>query len=402
MSATPSIGDFMPEKLRGFAGRVTDADSHESIPAQYWVEEFGEVVKPVVDWVRGRDFNSSATVDADDLDITRESVWNVKGPRAPGAMDFRRRLDVMDHMGVSRQIIFPGGVGGFGLILYGHHDDPTFMRAIAGDRRAYAPTLFKAYNDWCIRTIRLSDRLRVVGILQAATPHELLMEAKRLIAHGIRVIQLRSATLPANRSPAHPDLDPFWAYVADAQVPVVLHLGGETDLLKTYEWRNAPAFDGYKQGEEVRLDPWTTSTFHLACQNFTATMVLGGVFERHPTLSFGCVEVGAGWLGPLSQHLDVWYTNRMAFGYGKDTVKLPMLPSDYIRRNVRVSAFHFEPVDVYIEQFGLEDCYCYSSDWPHPEGGRDPMGVMAQRLERLGPDVLEKYFVRNGELLMPQ
>jgi predicted TIM-barrel fold metal-dependent hydrolase len=276
------------------------------------------------------------------------------------------------------------------------------MTAIGGDRREYACKLMTTYNEWCIRKSKMTDRLRPVALLQAETPEDLLDKAKYLVANGIRVIQLRSASPPGNRSPAHPDLDPFWRYLADAKIPVVLHLGGETGFLKSYEWRNAPFFDGYRQGEEVRLDPWTTSTFHLACQNFTATMVLGGVFERHPHLAFGCVEVGASWLGPLSQHLDIWYANRMAFGYGIDTVYLPIKPSEYMQRNVRVSAFPFEPVDVYIEQFGLDNCYCYSSDWPHPEGGRNPMGDMANRLERLGPEIMEKYFVRNGELLMPQ
>ncbi len=401
MSEAMQIGDFMPPALRNFAGRITDADSHESIPAQFWVEEFGSLTKPLVDWLKGRNFNSSAPVDADDVEITADTVWNVKGPRAPGAIDFRRRLHVLDHMGVDTQIIFPGGVGGFGSILFGHHDDPTFMADITGDRLQYAKSLMNAYNEWCIRQAKLTDRLRPVAILHADTPQGLLANAKHLVAKGIRVIQLRSATPPGGHSPAHPALDPFWAYVADAHVPVVLHLGGETDFLKSYAWRNAPHFDGYKQGEEVRLDPWTTSTFHLACQNFTATLVLGGVFERHPSLAFGCVEVGAGWLGPLGQHLDIWYANRMVFGYGKDTVYLPIKPSEYLRRNVRVSAFHFEPVDLYIDQHGLEDCYCYSSDWPHPEGGRDPMGAMARRLERLGPAMMEKYFVRNGQLLMP-
>lgn len=396
-----TAGDFMPAAVRAYAGRVTDADSHESIPSQYWVEEFGALTQPLVDWLKGRNFNSSAVVDADDLEITAETVWTVKGPRAPGAIDFARRLAVLDHMGIDRQIIFPGGVGGFGSILLGHADDRAFMPDIEGDRRAYAKRLMDAYNDWCVRMTRLSDRLRFSAILHAETPDALLAEAKRLVSKGVRLIQLRSASLPGGKSPAHPALDPFWSYLADAGVPLVLHLGGETDFLKNYEWRNAPYFDGYKQGEEVRLDPWTTSTFHLGCQNFTATMVLGGVFERHPKLALGCIEVGAAWLGPLGQHLDVWYENRMGFGYGRDTAYLREKPSDYLKKNVRVSAFHFEPVDVYIEQFGLDDCYCFSSDWPHPEGGRDPMGAMAARLSRLGPQILEKFFVRNGQLLMP-
>ena len=31
----------LPESVAPFAGRINDVDSHEMIPAQLWVEEFG-------------------------------------------------------------------------------------------------------------------------------------------------------------------------------------------------------------------------------------------------------------------------------------------------------------------------------------------------------------------------
>jgi hypothetical protein len=78
-----------------------------------------------------------------------------------------------------------------------------------------------------------------------------------------------------------------------------------------------------------------------------------------------------------------------------------MKPSEFIRRNVRVTAFDFEPVDDYIDRYGLEEVYCYASDFPHMEGGRDPMARFAGRLERFGPAMMEKFFVKNGEWLLP-
>ena len=41
------------------------------------------------------------------------------------------------------------------------------------------------------------------------------------------------------------------------------------------------------------------------------------------------------------------------------------------------------------------------SDYPHPEGGRDPMGDISGKLARLGSDVLRKVFVENAAWLLP-
>src|SRR5581483_9819326 len=63
-----------------------------------------------------------AIVEADDIEITPETVWEHKGwetepPHAPGAIDMGRRTLLLDVMGVDRQLIFPGfGFVGMGFI----------------------------------------------------------------------------------------------------------------------------------------------------------------------------------------------------------------------------------------------------------------------------------------------
>jgi predicted TIM-barrel fold metal-dependent hydrolase len=109
----------------------------------------------------------------------------------------------------------------------------------------------------------------------------------------------------------------------------------------------------------------------------------------------------------LARLLDLWHENNQSIGikkFGSDYEgrKLPMRPSEYINRNVRVAPFDFEPVDEYIEKFGLEDVYCFATDYPHVEGGRDPMARLGERLAPLGEKVLEKFFCTNGEWLLPR
>jgi len=127
------------------------------------------------------------------------------------------------------------------------------------------------------------------------------------------------------------------------------------------------------------------------------------VFERYPTLRVGVMEYTAHWIGPLADLLDIWHDNNHKTGPADNVAnrRLPLRPSEYIARNVRVAPFDFEPVGKYIEKHGLEDVYCFASDYPHVEGGKKPIEKFASSLEPLGRRVLEKFFVKNGELLLP-
>jgi hypothetical protein len=68
---------------------------------------------------------------------------------------------------------------------------------------------------------------------------------------------------------------------------------------------------------------------------------------------------------------------------------------------VRVAAFDFEPVGQYIDHFGLEEVYCFASDFPHHEGGKDPMGKFVKSLDGKSDELLRKFFITNGAWLLP-
>jgi len=123
---------------------------------------------------------------------------------------------------------------------------------------------------------------------------------------------------------------------------------------------------------------------------------MGGVFERFPALRFGAIEFGASWLGPLCERLD-----RHAALLQKVGVKYPMTPSEYVRRNVRVTPQWTEPVDVFIDRYGLRESYVFNTDYPHVEGGRDPVQAFYKMTERVGPSYTREFFVENGRPLFP-
>jgi hypothetical protein len=108
----------------------------------------------------------------------------------------------------------------------------------------------------------------------------------------------------------------------------------------------------------------------------------------------------------MAAMLDLWHDNNQSVGIkvfadGTESRRLPLRPSEYLARNVRIAPYDFEDVGKYIHLHGLEECYCFASDYPHIEGGIEPLDKLVASLQPLGPRVMEKFFVSNGELLLP-
>ena len=75
----------------------------------------------------------------------------IKFAAAPGAFDFRRRLEVMDLTGVRTQLMFPGSIGLYAVSFYFRAEQfPDMFKSIQGDRKGYARKLINAHNDFCL------------------------------------------------------------------------------------------------------------------------------------------------------------------------------------------------------------------------------------------------------------
>ena len=167
----------------------------------------------------------------------------------------------------------------------------------------------KAHNDWCIRAARRSARLRPVAVILTHTLEGALGESRRVIADGVRIVQLPACQPIAGRSPAHPDNDPLWQLYADNDVSVMLHLGSEPALFREHmAWTDAPQFaPTASYPTEIQNSPLNLSTIGLGAQNYLTSMVFGAVFERIPNLRFGVMRSWAG-IGsePMTENMDIW------------------------------------------------------------------------------------------------
>jgi uncharacterized protein len=386
----------IPKTAAPFIGQILDGDGHMYMDAQMLREIAGELDGGhMVDFI-GQYVGSDTFVT--DRNRNRDELWNVKGIAALGAYDPAERIEALDSMGMRAQL--------------------TFYNTGSGELRINSPAARAAcrrYNDYSLAWQKQTgDRARVAMEINMGDRDWALEETKRVIKAGAKIITLPSTAPPGGVSPAHEDWDPLWAMLEEARVPATLHLGSgglmankKRDILEAEGdpmfpergWGDAPALRGKpldRPGGEEAISPYFMLVAHTSAELFLTTLIMGSVFERFPNLRFGFIELGASWVGPAVERMDLW-----AEFMGKVGRKYSLKPSEFIARNVRVTPFWNENLPLMIERYGLEDAYIFSTDYPHLEGSRDPLGKFAKWLDKLPPDYAKKFFIDNAKLLFP-
>ena len=373
-----------PERL---AGRLLDADAHLYLEP----EVMESLLEPIGrDWVIEmlETYKRSETFAADKARGADE-IWNVKGLAAYGACEPEVRVEAMDRMGIARQLSFPNTLG-----REAAHVTPEAVQVL------------RNYNDYCLDwTRRTGGRSIGVCSINMKSHEHAMAEARRIIDAGAKAIVLGVSSPPGGSSLANPMWNELWALCSEANVVVTMHIGsagqfsGAPDdpiLMPRALW-DAPSLKSpfpEQPGSEERIGPIWTIIAPIPVEILLTSMVMGGVFERFPALRLGIIEFGAQWIGPLAERMDL-HARLMA----KVGAALPLMPSEYLTRNVRVTPFFSEPVGLYVERYGMEDLYVFSTDFPHIEGGRDPIGKFLASVGPLGDEAVDKFFVDNGRLL---
>jgi len=392
-----------------YLAQSIDLDSHEMAPVHFWKELFGdsaaEAVRLCSNMERLVDGGANSLVrpdvKADDVEINEDTVWTAKGPGAPAAIDFSRRIEAMDAMGIDRQLIYPG-YGTVALFLEHNPSAPEYMGFEPGtvDTLGLSRTIAQGHNEWCVEIARqMGVRGRPIGMIPTDSVEQMMEDARNLIDKGLRAFVIPNGTPPAGMSPADARLDPFWDLIASSQSALTFHIGTEFPLFRSQAWdRDVPAFKSAHQSLELGIQPFWGSSLGFASEVFLSAMIMGGVLERFPGLRIGSIEVGANWVGPLAERMDLWsaqFQSRMS-------EFLSMKPSEYLNRQVRVTPFYFEDVASYFERFPhLEDVYCFSTDYPHREGGKASKQRFSENLKNCSENVRRKFFRDNGLLLTP-
>jgi hypothetical protein len=88
------------------------------------------------------------------------------------------------------------------------------------------------------------------------------------------------------------------------------------------------------------------------------------------------------------------------FGRTEPTLAdLPLRASDYVHRQLWFTPFPREPVGWMIDQCG-DDLFLFSSDYPHPEGTKDPVARFEETMVGVGERARERFYSANYAEMM--
>ena len=312
-------------------------------------------------------------------------IEQAKEIQALGAFNGPDRSTAMDMLGFKRQLVFAT----HSVAMPFHPTSKMEPRLRYGATRAHN----RHMADFCAA----DPRLMGVAIIPLDDPASALTELEFALSAGLKAIWVPHRAC-GDKSPGHVEFDPFWARLAESGTPFVLHVGG-APLQLAKAWANtgrAPTRDWMGGGENLRTKD--AAVLHQGPETFLSMMVMDGVFERFPALRGASVELGAGWLPSMLVRLD-W----VAKHWGRVDANLAgfkRTPSQQLTEQMAFTPFVFEAVGDLIDQSN-PDLYLFSSDYPHVEGGRNPIARFEASLGVREDTVRDRFYAENFLRIFP-
>ncbi len=298
----------------------------------------------------------------------------------PAAWDATARLELMDSLGIERQVVFPNAIGLGGQNLVNTVKDPALVLLC-----------IELYNDAMAEVQETSgNRLLPMPIMPAWSIEACVREAQRCAAMGYRGVNMTADP----QDSGSPDLgdwawDPFWEVCAGLELPVHFHIGASQTALAYFGTTYWPSQDDY-----VKPAIGGASLF----QNNSRLLLnsaYSGMFDRHPNLKMVSVESGIGWVPFMLEAMDY----ELEENAPEWAAKLNKRPSEYFRDNW-YATFWFETgrgdLQHLIDAVG-EDNVMFETDFPHPTSLHpDPVGMVADKVATLRPETQRKVMGGNA------
>jgi predicted TIM-barrel fold metal-dependent hydrolase len=317
--------------------------------------------------------------DEDGAQIMQRKDWD-----ATGAFRREDRPKALDHLGFKSQLVISTAYL-IMLTTLEHGDDVDLAYAAAA-----------AHNRHVVDFCAIDRRLLAVGYVPLMDLARAVAAARQAIALGCKALMIPSQC-PETHAVSHIGLDPLWAMAQEAGLPIVFHVGGGGPPVSLANLVNGlpPVPDFH--GGDLNFTSISYMAAGTSVMQALGTLIIDRVLDRFPRLRVGVIEQGASWLPGWMRTMDSAFT---AFYKNEERLKaMSMKPSDFVHRQVRVTPYSHEDTGWIIANSGEEICL-FSSDYPHVEGGRNPLKRFEQSLAATPPAVKRRFYSDNFVDLM--
>jgi predicted TIM-barrel fold metal-dependent hydrolase len=342
---------------------VHDADSHIFEPPGYAEqyadpkhrEALGEALRKSVSGA----FFDKALERQDDPEFRAKDAEEVmlrKNHLAIGAIRNSDRPEALDLLGFASQLVFTTSYLG-PLRAFDRGDDVELSYALA-----------TGHNRGMVEFCSVDRRLLPVCYVPFTDIDRAADAAREAIDLGAAALMIASQP-PKDHSPSHVGVDRVWAQAQEAGVPIVFHVGGERPMEPVYKVNGLPPVPDF-HGGDANFTSVSYMAIPYAPMQTVATLIIDGVLERFPNLRIGLIELGASWVPGWMRSMD---SAAEAFRRNEERLQSASLkPSEYVRRQIRVTPYPHEDAGWLVREAGAEVAL-FSSDYPHVEGGRNPL-----------------------------
>ncbi len=271
--------------------------------------------------------------------------------------DVEPRYKLMQEFGITRSLMWPTLAS---VIEQAMPEDPLASHAV-----------LHALNEWIYEhwTFGYEDAIFATPAICMAIVDRAIKELEWVLERGAKIVYIRPAPVfgfAGPRSFALPEFDPFWEAVQESGVVVGLHntvnRRHPVDLAELDGSREA---GGYFERPYGATAPFRAlATPRSQTSDLIASMIGHGMLTRFPRLKVVIVEHFNEWTRPM--------LDQFASAYEKAPVLFDEDPIEVLRRNIWIHIFHDpDPVEL-INRLGVSNSM-FGSDFPHPEGLRDPL-----------------------------
>ena len=310
-------------------------------------------------------------------------TWNHKGWEGLGAFNAEERKLANDLLGFKAHIVFPTS---------------AFDQVLAAKEQKIVLGGVEALNRGMATFCSVDKRMHGAAYIPFAYGEDIALKfLKQAIKDGFSVIMIDTIAPQGSKSSTHPDFDIVWKEIEENDIAITLHVGADNgwDPVPLSFYNNGSNVPAHKEGDAPR-DALAYMGISYCAELFLASMIFDGVFSRFPQLRVGVVELGASWIISWMKHLDQSYR---AFRRLQDLSQVELLPSEYVQKHIKVTAFPGEDIGWLLNN-GAEDLMMFASDYPHHEGTNDPISRFEKTMEGVSEEKKTKFYSTNFKSLL--